>query len=146
MGKQRGQYVGSALLRERILELTLQGNSIRAIAAVVGKSPARVHQVLSAAIDELRAQNAKTTEQIVEIQVAQLDALVLSHWESRAEPEHAAVILKTMERRAKLAGLDQPDKSELFGKGGAPLVPPVFNIGFSNGGPGRTGNTGTEGS
>lgn len=146
MGKQRGLYVGSAILRQRVLDLTIQGNSIRAVAAIVGKSPTRVHQVLSSALDEFAAQSQKSTQQIVDVEIARLDQLMFSHWAFRADPDHAAIILKLMERRARLQGLDQPTQSEIGGFGKTPLVPPVFNIGFKNGGPGRTGNTGTEGS
>lgn len=131
------QKVGSALLRQQILELRLTGKTVRDIARIVHKGPTRVHQILVSALAELAATNAETTDQIVKLELERLDKMVESMWPGRVDPEVSNALLKVMERRARLLGLDKPSQTELGGFGGTPLVPPVINIGFANGGPGK---------
>ena len=50
-------------------------------------------------------------------------------------PQVNAMVAASM-GKAKLLGLEV-NKTEITGKDGAPLAPPVFNISFENGGPGQ---------
>lgn len=140
------QKVGSALLRQQVLELRITGKTIRDIARIVAKSPTRVHEILVSALSEVALKNAETTEQIVQIELERLDAMIDSLWPLRHKPSRTNAIAKLMERRSKLLGLDKPTQTEIGGFGGAPLIPPVIEIGFKNGGPGKpSGDTGAEG-
>ena len=50
-------------------------------------------------------------------------------------PQVSAMVAASM-GKAKLLGLEV-NKTEITGKDGGPLAPPVFNISFENGGPGQ---------
>lgn len=140
--------ITAAMLRDRVLALRVTGLPIRQIAKKVGRSTARVHQILVAALEDLHAKNLESTQHLVELELDRLDELLLTHWPKRRFADNAGVVLRIMDRRAHLQGLDKPTKTEIGGFDGAPLVPPVINIGFTNGGPGKPsdGGSGAEGS
>ena len=50
-------------------------------------------------------------------------------------PQVSAMVAASM-GKAKLLGLEV-NKTEITGKDGSPIAPPVFNISFENGGPGQ---------
>ena len=54
---------------------------------------------------------------------------------TQERPQVSAMVAASM-GKAKLLGLEVT-KTEITGKDGAPLAPPVFNISFENGGPGQ---------
>lgn len=120
------------MLRDQILALKVKGLSMRAIAAQVERSPARVCQILAKCLDDMHAKNLETTQHMVQLELQRLDRLLLSHWHRRRTPDHASVILKVMERRAKLAGLDKPTKTAFTDPNGAALDPPTLIVEFTN--------------
>ncbi len=133
MSKTGWQKVGSALLRQQILELRLTGMTVRDIARTVHRGPTRVHQILVSALEELAATNAETTDNIVKLELERLDKMVESMWLARAAPEVASALLKVMERRAKLLGLDKPTKTGFVGKDGEFTDAPTLIVEFTDG-------------
>lgn len=84
--------------------------------------------------DFKRALEERRDEQSAEASVyrqeanERLDALLEAHWEaatSGEDPKSAELVLKLMDRQAKLNGLDMPVKAELSGPdgGGVPIGP-----------------------
>jgi hypothetical protein len=148
MRRNQSGKLTAAMLRERVLELRVQGLSVRAIAKQVDRSHQRVAQIIAASLDTLYAKNLETTQHMVDLEMQRLDALLATHWKRRRDPEHSNVILRIMDRRARLQGLDKPVKTEIGGFDGKPLIPPTINIGFANGGPGKPsgGDPGAQGS
>jgi hypothetical protein len=145
MPRNNSKALARASRAEKIFQMRLEGMTERAIAAKVGLTAPRIHQILAKAHQQILARSAESLEQTANLDLQRLDELIRVHWPKRADPDRANVVFKAMERRAKLLGLDKPDKSELFGKDGVPLIPPTINIGFKNGGPGKP-NPSAEGS
>ena len=54
---------------------------------------------------------------------------------TQERPQVSAMVAASM-GKAKLLGLEVT-KTEITGKDGSPILPPVFNISFENGGPGQ---------
>lgn len=74
---------------------------------------AALRKTLQEPADELRA-----------LELERLDALQMALWPRAQKGDKVAIdqVLKIMERRAKLLGLDAPAKHELGGAGGQPLT------------------------
>ncbi|MFJ2279237.1 hypothetical protein ACIOEZ_34375 [Streptomyces sp. NPDC087866] len=85
--------------------------------------------------DFVRALEERRDEQAAEASVyrqeatERIEALIEAHWEaatSGEDPKSAELVLKLMDRQAKLNGLDMPVQTELSGPGGGALqVGPV---------------------
>jgi len=56
-------------------------------------------------------------EEVRELEIARLDDLINAVWHFRAKPEYLDRILKIMERRSKLLGLDAPTKLDTHNDG-----------------------------
>lgn len=125
--------VGSALLRQQILELRLTGKTVRDIASIVGKSPTRVHQILVSSLAEMNAVAADTAEQIAQIELERLDKIFDALYPMRSDPEYANALIRVMDRRAKLTGIDKPVKSAFVGKNGEIVDPPTLIVEFTDG-------------
>lgn len=96
------------------LKLRIEGKSYNEIAEETGSDYTTcrkaVKEALAHAVSEL-------AEEVRQIEVHRLDAIIAVHWPHREEPRHAEIILKTMDRRAKYLGLDVPnqDLNEIAG-------------------------------
>jgi hypothetical protein len=102
-----------------VIRLRRQGLTLREIGGKIGVSPARVHMILK---DELSAINGECRESAEEernLELGRLDDLHKALWktifEGTPEPElkikAIIAMLKVMERRARLLGLDAPVKA-----------------------------------
>jgi hypothetical protein len=97
---------------ERALELRIAGKSLRYIATMLGISHQSVHELIQ------RAMSVKIDQPAAELrrlEVERLDAIFDALFEQRGHPETARTLVKVMERRAKLLGLDAPTKTEITG-------------------------------
>lgn len=109
-------------LERRVVELKRAGHTYQEIAEQVGyadRSAARrtyfraLHRDLKEAADEMR-----------QVENDRLDRLQRAHWNQAVEygdEKAAAIVLKIMDRRARLNGLDLPSKIEHTGPDGNPL-------------------------
>ena len=87
---------------------------------------------------ELRAITREPAEEVLRLDLERLDRMWGVHYLNAQAGDAIALsaCMRIMERRAKLLGLEV-NKTEVTGKDGTPLAPPVFNISFENGGPGQ---------
>lgn len=94
--------------RTQALHLRRAGASYRDIAATLKTSEPTIRRDVAAALADLAAEQRQGAEALRALEAARLDALQLGHWKAAAAGDVAAatVVLKIMERRARLLGLD----------------------------------------
>jgi hypothetical protein len=93
------------------LELRKAGLSYDAIAQEMGyKTKVGAYNAVMAALKKTLQEPA---DDLRKVEVARLDELLMTMWEKRHLPLYTDRIIKIMERRAKLLGLDAPDKHEV---------------------------------
>jgi len=94
----------------RAFALRKSGMSYRDIALELGVAHSLVHRDVQAAIKQFLDEAREHHTQIMAIEAARLDDLQRVMWEQAAMGDRRAVdtVLKIMERRAKLLGLDTP--------------------------------------
>jgi hypothetical protein len=112
--------INAAERRAKVIELRKAGGSYRAIAVSVGVSPEQVRRDLNASLAGLLQEEAGAMAGMRQLESERLDALTLSFWEGAVklkDPEAAGIILKCMDRRAKLFGLDSPVKQATLMQG-----------------------------
>lgn len=109
---QREAQVAKIERQWQALEQHCAGKSIREISQAMGLHYHTVSGYIRDAIAVLQEHNIEKADQLRSIQSLQLDQLFASLWPDRAEPKVAAQILRILERRAKLYGLDAPVRHE----------------------------------
>lgn len=99
------------------LELRKAGNSYAEIANALGyKTSSGAYRAVMTA---LKKTLQDPSEEVRQLEIERLDAMLMAMWEKRDKPMYADRILRIMERRAKLLGLDAPTKTDLTSKGEA---------------------------
>ncbi|MEN6535335.1 MAG: hypothetical protein ABFD89_16845 [Bryobacteraceae bacterium] len=98
-----------------VLDLRMAGKTYRRIATELGISPAGAFKVLDRALARLRQQTSEVAERLLQIELERLDALQLAQWDKATDGDLRAVdaVLRIMERRARLLGLDAPVENRL---------------------------------
>jgi len=101
--------VPAASRREKALELRASGQSIRAIADKLGVSKSQVQRDIEKELQAAAEGRKKIAGLIIDLELAKLDALEKTTWKHIAAGELSAIdrVLRSMERRAKLLGLDK---------------------------------------
>ncbi len=101
--------IPAAARREKSLELRAKGMSIRAIADKLGVSKSQVQRDIEKELQAAAERRKKIAELIIDLELAKLDALEKKAWEHITDGELSAIdrVLRSMERRAKLLGLDK---------------------------------------
>lgn len=102
--------------KHEVFQLRLKGKSFRAIGAELGVSHAQAFADYKDVMDELKASTMESAEQQRRIDLERLDALLAGLAEramSGLEERATEAYLKVLDRRAKLLGLDAPDKHEI---------------------------------
>ena len=96
------------------LSLRLGGASYREIGRTLGVSHVTAFRYLRWAMREYAAEPAT---QIRDMEVARLDRLMAGHWEKaiNGDVNSTRTVLTIMDRRAKLLGLDAPQKLDVTG-------------------------------
>lgn len=119
--------------REKVARFRLQGLSIREIVLALAsekivnpdtKKPFEVgtiHGDLEALKSEWAANAARDASEFISEQLAELDELKKSAWKDKRYD----VVMKCMERRAKLLGLDKPTKIDATSDG-EPIQPAIY--------------------
>lgn len=98
--------------RQTALDLKLQGYSHQAIANALDLSPERVSELLKEILRDTLALTAASAEELRMLELERLDRMLIEQWPFRMG-KAADTILKILERRSKLLGLDAPTKSEI---------------------------------
>lgn len=115
----------SAVLQEKALQARLRGLSHAGIANEIGISKTHAHRLVTAALADARQKTADAADEALTVELLRLDALWPENFDRARAGDVAAVhaCMRIMERRAKLLGLDAPEKREVTGKDGVPLLP-----------------------
>lgn len=109
-----------ALLHQgQALDLRRAGLSYREIAARMGIGKSHAHALVRAGIDGARAQVAGSSDELLALELSRLDGMLAKLWPKAAECDLQAVdrVLKIIERRARLLGLDAPTRTAIQGGG-----------------------------
>jgi len=98
--------------RLRALQLRKAGLPYHAIGQQLGTTSQYAFKLVKAALANLRTRCADETEDLRQLELERLDTMLMGLWTPAARGDHAAIdrVLKIMERRARLLGLDAPAK------------------------------------
>lgn len=98
--------------QQQAVELRRAGRSYREIACQVGIGVASAHRLVGAAIAEARTTVQEDVVELRALELSRLDGLLGTLWPKARQGDLQAVdrVLRIMERRAKLLGLDAPVK------------------------------------
>ena len=105
---------------EKAVALRLTGLLLREIGARLGVTRGRVSQMINAYLAEVRGRTLMGAEQLLALELSRIDALLMALWPNRKLPKSASAILRVLERRHKLLGLDAPNRAELTSDDSAP--------------------------
>ena len=109
--------IPAAARREKALELRAKRMSIRAIADMLGVSKTQVQRDIEKELQAAAEERKKIAGLIIDLELVKLDELEQEAWKHIAAGELSAIdrVLRSMERRAKLLGLDAAEKVEHSG-------------------------------
>ena len=111
----------SADLRRKALDLRVAGAAYTQIAEALGISRTAAYGHVAAALASTAKLTAEDAEKVRAVELQRLDSMLMSLWGHRSDPRTADTILRAMDRRARLLGLDSPDRHEHSGPDGKPL-------------------------
>lgn len=103
--------------REQALQLRLAGKTYRAIAKEMNLAQSTVHEHVQIALKEIRESVAEKAGELRDIQIEQADAIIAAHWTKIGESASAGVVLRAMQRKADLTGIDAPKNLKIGGDG-----------------------------
>jgi hypothetical protein len=113
--------VGAELRKAQALNLRLGGATYRQIADALGVDVKTAHGYVTETMAEIREHNVEKGKELKEFELQKLDTVILGLWPKKNEPRVADTILRYLERRHKLIGLDAPVRWEGSGPGGGPI-------------------------
>ncbi len=99
--------------RIAVLRLRRDGLSYTEIGERLGIHRSRAHQIVTEEMGVLSKELAETREELRQLELERLDRMHQAVWASAEQGNHEAIdtVLKLMNRRAKLRGLDAPTAS-----------------------------------
>lgn len=111
-GEQAKQEISGVETRDKCLSLRRLGMSYAEVAKQVGLSRGGAYKAVQTALDEIRASYRETAAEVLELELDRLDEMTraLSNKVGYGDPQAVTAALRVMERRAKLLGLDAPQK------------------------------------
>jgi hypothetical protein len=92
-----------------VMRMRLAGDDVHVISRTTGTSPDAIRRLVKAHLEQLDAKLSETIEESRRLEEERLDALQRAFWNQateRADKDAAGIVLKVMERRAKLKGHD----------------------------------------
>jgi len=112
MAKSKTSTLEAKKRRERILQFKLSGLRQSAIADQEGISPAAVSKIVKKINEELDSGNDEMANEMRVLENARLDRLTQTLWPNALRGAKTPIdqVIKIMERRAKMNGLDMPTK------------------------------------
>jgi len=113
--KTSPRRVRAAYRKQEVLRLRIAGASYRIIAEELGISRERVRKIVVEMLSTLSDVTDELREELRRLELERLDRMQLALWANAMQGDYAAVdrILKIMQRRAELCGLDAERKGEL---------------------------------
>lgn len=114
----------AAYRRQQALQLRLSGASYPTIAQALGVSVSVAYKDVQRELESVKAQHDGERESLLSLELERIDRMMRAHWPQAIQGHQGATdrVLKLMERRARLLGLDAPVKGELSGPGGGPMT------------------------
>jgi hypothetical protein len=108
----------------KALELRRMGKGYTEIAAALGIGKSQAHRLVQAGLHDAREQIMASADDLRSEEISRLDGMLSGLWPDARKGNQGAVdrVLKIMERRAKLLGLDAPVR---LAHGGDPDGPPI---------------------
>lgn len=105
---QKKKAMQSEARNQEIYQMRLKGMPLYEISQVVKLTPARVSQIVSSVLDQVRESNLELGKRIFDLELARLDKLSLALESGVMQGDTNAVnsYLRIMERRAKMVGYD----------------------------------------
>ena len=112
MSRTSARITQAEELRRQALTLRRGGASFLSIANQLNCSKSTAHKAVSTALAALREENRKLALELQTLEADRLDTMQLGVWNDAVRGNIPAIqtVLKIMERRAKLMGLDAPTK------------------------------------
>jgi hypothetical protein len=109
--KSTGKSEARAL---KALDLRLAGASYRQIGVTLKVSHVQAYRDVTGMLHQYASEPA---EKVREVELGRLDRLLLAHWEkaTKGDGEATRLVLSIMDRRAKLLGLDAPQRIDISG-------------------------------
>jgi hypothetical protein len=95
---------------QKAIDLRSTGASYDGIGRGMGISKTRAYQLVMSGMVDLDEGLKDSADRLRTLELLRLDAIQCAHWPNAHIPRHVDVILKVMERRAKLLGLDAPQR------------------------------------
>ena len=108
----RGADARRPTLREQALQLRIAGAPYRQIARTLGVSKSHVHRLVRDEVEKLEAVAGEKAEELRRLELERLDELQKALWAKRGEARESMQILRVMESRRRLLGLDAPAQVE----------------------------------
>ncbi len=110
--KNSARSISAAEKKEKAIRLRLGGLSFAEIGRQLGVSRTMAFKYINSELKELAAKATHSAEQLRQMELLRLDKLTTSLWLKAAGGDVYAIdrVLKIMERRAKLTGIDGPQK------------------------------------
>ncbi len=105
------------------LDLRVTGMSMEQIAERLGVDVSTVSRDLSAALGTLAAAVKGKALELVQLEVSRCDEIIRSLWPKRSTPTVAEKLVKVIDRKAKLLGLDAAQKHALSDGSDSPTAP-----------------------
>jgi len=98
----------AAVRQLKALDLRKAGLTYQAIGDRLGISRQAAHKLVKAAVDAVKADSAESASDLIAIESQRLDHMQVALWSSamKGDPKSIDRILRIMERRARLLGLD----------------------------------------
>ena len=128
--RQKSQQLDTQTRRSFVLSLRKSGATYRQIAQAAeqqfgadalprGWDERYAYNDIARELEKLKTLNSGLTEDVRELEVQRLDELLLSIWPQARKGNHGAVdrVLRIMERRARLLGLDAPTRADVTSGG-----------------------------
>lgn len=105
----------------RALTMRLAGETYRQIGEQLGVTTAAAYKMVRRVLDRTRKAADESAAELRQLEQERLDALLLALWKPATQGNQGAVdrVLRIMERRAKLLGLDAPTKTDVTSGGQA---------------------------
>ncbi len=93
---------------ERAVDLRIAGKSYPQIGVEIGVSTTAAYNMVKRVLDKMIKRTSENAEQVVKIEIERINRLIAAIWGKAIGGDMAAIdrVVKLMERKAKLLGLD----------------------------------------
>jgi len=116
--------------RLKALQLRKAGLSYEVIGRQLHCTKQNAYRLVKSALESTRKQCSEETENLRQLEVERLDAMLASLWTPASRGDHASIdrVVKLMERRARLLGLDAPAKVAPTSPDGEDAYDPLVSV------------------